>query len=241
MRAFEGFLAVVTGAGSGVGAAIALAMARGGADLCLVGRRMQLLEGCAESARGVGAAVSCYATDLASEAGQSELVQRISENFSRVDVLVNNAGLHIPGSFDAARLEDFDEQYRVNVRAPYALAKGLLPLLKVCSGQVVFVNSSSGIRARPLTGQYDASKHALKAVADSYRDEVNATGVRVLSVYLGRTASSMQARIHLGRGVPYRPEILIQPEDVASIVVSALALARTAEVTDVHIRPMIKT
>ena len=70
--------------------------------------------------------------------------------------------------------------------------------------------------------------------------EVNAHGVRVLNVYLGRTASEMQERIHRTEGKPYRPELLLQPEDVASVIMSALGLPRTAEVTDIHIRPMNK-
>jgi NADP-dependent 3-hydroxy acid dehydrogenase YdfG len=85
------------------------------------------------------------------------------------------------------------------------------------------------------------TKHALRAIADSLRGEVNPDGVRVLSVYLGRTASEMQERIHQMEGRPYRPELLLQPQDVASVILNALSLPRTAEVTDIHIRPMLKT
>ena len=92
-----------------------------------------------------------------------------------------------------------------------------------------------------MTAQYDSTKHALKALADSLRGEINRHGVRVLSVYLGRTASEMQERIHRMEGKPYRPELLLQPNDVASIVVNVLSLPRTAEVTDISIRPMIKS
>ena len=113
-------------------------------------------------------------------------------------------------------------------------------MLKARRGQIVFVNSSSGIIAKPNSASYDATKHALKAIADSLRGEVNAHGVRVLSVYLGRTASEMQERIHRTEVKPYRPELLLQPEDVASVIMSALGLPRTAEVTDIHIRPMNK-
>ena len=78
-------------------------------------------------------------------------------------------------------------------------------------------------------------------MADSFRDEVNERGVRVLSVFVGRTASRMQAAVHEHEGRPYRPERLLQPDDVASMIVAALQLPRTAEVTDLHIRPMLKT
>jgi NADP-dependent 3-hydroxy acid dehydrogenase YdfG len=102
----------------------------------------------------------------------------------------------------------------------------------------VFVNSSIVSRAAQEAGQYAATQHALKGVADSLRQEINPEGVRVLSIYPGRTATARQASIHAAEGKSYRPEQLIQPEDVAFIVVSALKVARTAEVTDIHIRPM---
>jgi NADP-dependent 3-hydroxy acid dehydrogenase YdfG len=92
-----------------------------------------------------------------------------------------------------------------------------------------------------MSSQYDATKHALKAIADSLRAEVNSYGVRVLSVYPGRTATDMQARIHKAEDRSYRPELLLQPADVASVILNALLVPRTAEVTDIHIRPLMKT
>jgi NADP-dependent 3-hydroxy acid dehydrogenase YdfG len=85
------------------------------------------------------------------------------------------------------------------------------------------------------------TKHALKALADGLRHEVNAEGVRVLSVYMGRTATPMQREVHVSEGVDYRPLELLQPDDVAEAILSALTLPRTAEVTDIYVRPMRKT
>jgi NADP-dependent 3-hydroxy acid dehydrogenase YdfG len=98
-----------------------------------------------------------------------------------------------------------------------------------------------GLNAVAHIGQYAATKHALRAVADSLRAEVNPAGVRVLSVFLGRTATPMQATVHQMEGRAYRPELLIQPQDVATLVLNTLSLPRTAEVTDIHLRPMIKS
>ena len=86
-------------------------------------------------------------------------------------------------------------------------------------------------------GLYAATKHGLRALADSLRDEVNHDGIRVLSVYLGRVAGPLQEEIHALEGKAYRPGELIQPEDVAGIVVHALALPSTAELTELDIRP----
>jgi NADP-dependent 3-hydroxy acid dehydrogenase YdfG len=88
--------------------------------------------------------------------------------------------------------------------------------------------------------QYAATKHALRAFTNSLRQEVNADSVRVLSVFLGRTATPMQQAIHAQEGKPYHSERLIQPEDVAAVVVNALSLPRTAEVTEIHMRPFLK-
>jgi NADP-dependent 3-hydroxy acid dehydrogenase YdfG len=113
-------------------------------------------------------------------------------------------------------------------------------MLKASRGQIVFINSSAVLTPKPNAGQYAATKHALKAVADSLRAEVNDDGLRVLSVYPGRTASPMQVLVHQFEGRECYPERLLQPEDVATAVINALSLPRTAEVTDLHIRPLLK-
>jgi NADP-dependent 3-hydroxy acid dehydrogenase YdfG len=117
----------------------------------------------------------------------------------------------------------------------------LLPLLIEAKGQVVFVNSSQALRATAGLGQYAATKHAMKAVADSLRDEVNADGVRVVSLFLGRTASERQRAIFAAEERPYPPERLIQPADIAALVLFLLTLPRTSEVTDIVMRSMLKT
>jgi NADP-dependent 3-hydroxy acid dehydrogenase YdfG len=103
---------------------------------------------------------------------------------------------------------------------------------------VVFINSSAGPAPRAGIAAYAASKAALKALAESLRAEVNPGGVRVLSVFPGRTATAMQEEVHRLEGKAYEPERLLQPADVAAAVVNALCLPRTAEVTDINVRPM---
>jgi NADP-dependent 3-hydroxy acid dehydrogenase YdfG len=232
--------AVITGGGTGVGAAVALALAEAGADVYLIGRRLNKLELVAAKAREFGVNAGVQSVDISTDSGRLQAVQRIKADLTHLEILVLNAAAFAAAPIEDADLSDFDRLYQTNVRAPYALTKALSPMLKAGHGQVVFINSSSGIAAKPMTAQYDSSKHALKAIADSFRAEINPHGVRVLSVYLGRTASEMQERIYQMEGKPYRPELLLQPGDVASVIVNALSLPRTAEVTDVSIRPMIK-
>jgi short-subunit dehydrogenase len=240
MEFLKGQMAVVTGASGGIGRAIALSLAGQGANLCLVGRSREKLEEIGNTARLITSHVASYQVDMALDENIGEFAGRIKHDIGRVDILIHSAGVICQGRLEHAPVEDFDRQYRVNVRAPYVLSQSLLPIMKSCRGQIVFINSSVGLNARANVGQYAATKHALKAVADSLRDEVNADGLRVLSVFLGRTATPMQEAVHKMEGRTYHPDYLMQPEDVASMVISALSLSRSAEVTDISMRPLRK-
>jgi len=241
MLALTGQVALITGASSGIGKAIALALAQQGAYLCLVGRQPETLDAVAHTARATSSQVLCYQADLALESDIQHLAANVEKDCEGVDLLIHSAGVIDLGGIDSASVADLDRQYRVNLRAPYVLTQALLPTLRSRKGQIVYINSSVGLNARAGVGQYAATKHALRGFADSLREEVNREGVRVLSVFLGRTATPMQAAVHKMEGARYRPENLLQPEDVASVVVNALRLPRTAEVTDVYVRPLLKS
>lgn len=233
--------AVVTGATSDIGRAICLTLAGAGAQLCLLGRDPEALESVAKTARDLTDRVLAYRVDLAVDASVAEASARLLGEWGSVDVLVHSAGLFEMGVHERAAIRDLDRQYQTNVRGPYALTQALLAPLRARRGQVVFVNSTVGLEARAGVGQYASTQHALRAVADALRAEVNPDGVRVLSVYLGRTATARQARIFRLEDRPYAPELLIQPEDVAEMVVAAVRLPRTAEVTEIRMRPLVKS
>lgn len=234
-------VAVITGASSGIGKAIALALAKHGAIVCLVGRNAEALKTLADKARATAPQAHWYPADLASDEALQALTSRIRQDIGYVDILIHSAGFISLGPIESASLKDFDIHFRTNVRGPYALTQALLPMLKLHQGQIVFINSSAGLKAQANLGQYAASKHALKAVADCLREEVNADGLRVLSVYPGRTATPMQAGIFQIEGREYHPDLLMQPEEIAAVVICALNLPRTAEVMEIHLRPMIKS
>jgi NADP-dependent 3-hydroxy acid dehydrogenase YdfG len=240
MSTLEHQVAVVTGASSGIGKAIALGLAAQGASLCLVGRRPQTLQLVADAAGGNASQHHCYVTDLAVEREVDELIASIKRDMPSVDILVHGAGVIWLGPIEAATADQLDAHYRTNLRAPYLLTRGLLPALKSRQGQVLFVNSTAGLTAKANVGQYAASKHALKAIADSLREEVNPAGVRVLSLFLGRTSSPMQAAVHASEGRAYHPELLMQAEDVAAVAIHALTLPRSVEVTEIAMRPLAK-
>jgi NADP-dependent 3-hydroxy acid dehydrogenase YdfG len=153
---------------------------------------------------------------------------------------VHSAGTYSRGPVEKASADDLDRQYATNVRAPYLLTQALLSMLRANRGQIVFINSTIVFASGANVSQYAATQHALRALADSLREEVNADGIRVASIYPGRTATQLQARIHALEGKAYVPERLLQPGDVADVVVKILTIPRSAEVTDVRIRPMLK-
>ena len=241
MAASSDQIAVVTGASGGIGGAIATSLANLGAIVCIAGRDATKLHALADRLRVTSPRVDPISMDLTSDSDIQKLVEHVQREFGRLDILVHSAGAISHGKLEEASIDSLDLQYTTNVRGPYLLTQTLLPLLKQPRGQIVFINSSVGLTARQNSGQFSATQHAFKALADALREEVNADGVRVLSVHPGRTATPRIEALHALEKRPYQPELLLQPEDVASIVISSLSLPWTAEATSISIRPMRKS
>lgn len=239
MSGLAGAVAVVTGAGGGIGRALARELAGRDATVWLVGRSRGALEGTAHACGTARARIR--PTDLTDDASTEALVREIGVEAHVIDVLAHCAGVIGHGTIEQTAVEELDRQYRANVRAVYGLSQRLLPVLRNGPGQIVVLNSSIVSGAPAGTGQFAATQHALRAITDTLRQEVNGDGIRVLSVFPGRTATSRQEELYAQRGNEYRPELLLQPDDIATMVVTALLLPRTAEVTDIHIRPMLRS
>jgi len=228
----------VTGASQGIGLAIASQLAEAGMRVWMVARRKDVLDA---AAKALGGEVHPHAVDLTDPAAREGLAAALHASPGGLDVLVHNAGVIHLGRTEQSSDDEFDEQFRANVLAPYSLTRALLPLLEASQGQIVFINSSAGRSANAGVGQFSATQHAVRALAESLRAEVNERGIRVTIVFPGRTATPRQAAIHDAEGKSYRPERLMQPSDVAELVLAALRLPRTAEVTEIAVRPMLKT
>ncbi|MEU1594266.1 SDR family oxidoreductase [Streptomyces sp. NPDC005708] len=223
---------VITGAGSGIGAAVAHRLHARGDDLVL-------------HARDAG-----RAKELAAEfPGARTLVgdlsdpDRLSWAFShqtlpaRVDSLLHIAGVVDLGRVGELTPKSWRHQLNVNLIAPAELTRHFLPQLRTSRGHVVFVNSGAGLNAHAEWSAYAASKHGLKALADSLRHEEHGNGIRVTSVYPGRTASPMQAKVHQQEGRTYDPSQWTAPDSVATTILMCLDLPRDAEVNDLTVRP----
>jgi NADP-dependent 3-hydroxy acid dehydrogenase YdfG len=234
---------VVTGASSGIGRAIALQLVIDGATVLAIGRDESRLASLAKEADGPGSLLA-ERLDLTDDAAREAFAAAFLSEHGRLDHLVHSAGSYVRAPVADSSVTDFDAQYAANVRAPFALTRALLPALHIAGrtrgADIIVINSSQGVRATGGTSQFAATQHAMRAVADSLRDEVNAHGIRVCSIHLGRTATPRQEAIYAFEGRVYRPELLVQPDDVAEVVVAVLALSPTAEVTEVHLRPAKK-
>ena len=150
--------------------------------------------------------------------------------------------VHAAGVVDLAAVAEVDwhqwrQQLDVNLTAPAMLTQALLPALRAARGTVVFVNSGAGLSAHPQWAGYAASKFGLRALADALRAEEAEHGVRVTSVYPGRTATPMQQKVHAQEGRQYDAAEWIRPETVADAILNVLDLPPDATVSDLRVQP----
>lgn len=222
---------VITGAGSGIGAVIAARLRDRGDALVLVARS----EARAATMRHEFPNAMFLVADLAAPEALSEALA-LTDLPEACDSLIHAAGVVDLGAVEQLTTEAWRSQLTVNVIAPAELTRLLLPRLRTARGHVVCVNSGAGLRTSPGWSAYAASKHALKAFADGLRAEEEPNGLRVTSVYPGRTATPMQRRVHEQEGQAYDPAQFIAAESVATAVLAALDLPRDAHLVDVMIR-----
>ncbi|MBI0297220.1 SDR family oxidoreductase [Streptomyces sp. PRKS01-29] len=223
---------LITGAGSGIGAAVTERLAERGDELWLLARDAGRAKELAGRFPGVRTVVGDLAEPdrLSWALGHQTLPDRL-------DSLLHIAGVVDLGEVGELTPKAWTRQLAANLVAPAELTRLLLPQLRLAQGHVVFVNSGAGLRANAQWAAYAASKHGLKALADALRWEESGNGVRVTTVYPGRTATPMQVKVHQQEGKEYDAERWIAPETVASTILTALDLPHDAEITDLQVRP----
>ena len=217
--------ALITGAGGGIGSAIATALAPTH-TLLLAGRPSDRHDAVAER---LGA--TTFPLDLT----DGESIEAACEIVDELDVLVHNAGVSIPGHVSESHVDEWRATFAVNVFGPVELTLTLLPALRQARGQVIFINSGAGRNAMLGMASYSASKFALRAFADSLRNDE--PELRVTTIYPGRTDSDMQRELVEFEGGNYDPEKFLKPETVAAVVAQAVATPRDGHVHEVVLRP----
>lgn len=239
-KSLTGKTALITGASQGIGKAVASALGNKGAKLILTGRSLQRLEAAAgEMTPRTAPAPTLIQADLASSGDTEKLASQVTAHTRQLDILIHNAAQFRAASWRDTEPDELAELFQTNLFAPAQLTRDLLPLLEAAGGDIVFINSTIVSSNGAGAGQYAASKHALRSLADSLRAEIGPVGVRVLSVYPGRTATPMQAAIFRHEGRDYRPDELLQCADIAQAILNSLLLPNTAELTDLYLRPRL--
>jgi NADP-dependent 3-hydroxy acid dehydrogenase YdfG len=217
--------AMITGAGRGLGSALAEVLAPTH-TLFLAGRPSSRLD---EVAARFGA--TKWPVDLADVDGITAVVEPIVE----LDVLIHNAGVAYPGRVAESTVDEWRKSMEVNVIGAVALTLALLPALRAAGGHVVFINSGAGINASPGLASYTASKFALRGFADSLRNDE--PSLRVTSIHPGRIATEMQEGLIAYEGKDYDPSQFLSPETVAKVVADTINAPRDAQINEVIVRP----
>ena len=214
---------LITGATGGIGSALAQALADH--ELILTGRNPEKLEALCSSLPS--------SIPVLLELQAPETFAAVLERFPRIDNLIHNAGVGELGSVQETNLEVWREILNVNLLACVELTRVCLSRLRESRGQVLFVNSGAGLTANANWGAYAASKFALRAFADALSAEETPNGIRVMTVYPGRTATIMQEKVRAQEHASYEPEKYIQPETLASTIKTMLETPRDSILTQV--------
>jgi NAD(P)-dependent dehydrogenase (short-subunit alcohol dehydrogenase family) len=234
----QGRVAIVTGAGSGIGRAIALALARRGCRLALADIDAAGLAATAAQAEAIGVAASRHVVDVADRAAVAALPAAVGAAHGRVDVLVNNAGVALGGTFEQVSADDFDWLMAINFDAVVRMTRAFLPLLQTSDdARIVNVSSIYGIVAPAGQTAYAASKFAVRGFSNALRHELEATRVGVTVVHPGgvATAIARSARAPAGvdadeierRRVAADKKLRMPPERAGEIIVRAVEQRRS--------------
>lgn len=201
-----GGVALVTGAASGIGAALAVTLAGRGCSLVLLDRDAEGLAAIAAKTVAGGAATACHVVDLTDAGAIAALPAAVEDRFGRLDLLINNAGVALGGRFEETHLDDFEWVLDVNLRAVVRMCHAFLPLLKArATAQIVNISSLFGIIAPPGQAAYCASKFGVRGFTEALRHEFAGTGLGVSVVHPGGVATSI-ARNARNPRLPDDPE-----------------------------------
>lgn len=235
-----GKTALITGGGTGIGAGIALALAREACRVAISGRREDRLREVAARADINGSeSVLVRAADVADRAAANDLVDWATSKLGRVDVLVNSAGINIANRTMAALdPADWDRLLQVNATGAYNCIRAVLPQMRERrDGLIINISSIAGIRASLLGGvAYSASKFAMSALGMCVGLEEKDNGIRVTNVYPGEVETPILDQRPVPVSAEHRARIL-QPEDIASVIVAIAALPPRAHVPEIVIKP----
>lgn len=230
MQSLKNKNALITGAGKGIGKAVALALAAEGTNVILLARTTADLEQTAKEAQAFGVKTLILTADIADINSVNPAVEKALAEFKSIDILINNAGVGKFGKFLELTPEEFENIIRVNLMGVYYATRAVLPgMIEQQSGDIVNISSSAGLRGAALTSAYSASKFAVLGLTESLMQEVRKHNIRVTALTPSTVATDMAKDLNLTDG---NPETVMQPEDLAELIVAQLKLNKRVFIKD---------
>lgn len=232
--------AVITGGGSGIGAAIATELARQGASVVIAGRNQEKLEVICEQYPDQ---IFAIAADVGNRDEATNLIKQANEKLGHIDILINSAGTNVPNrmmhNLDPA---DWDNMMQVNATGAFNCIRETLPQMRSRrDGLIINISSISGLRAAALGGVgYNASKFAISGLGMSVGDEVREEGIRVTNIYPGEVDTPILVKRPSPVSEQHRA-IILKPEDVAATVLMVINLPPRARVPELTIMPTVQS
>ncbi|MEC0790428.1 3-ketoacyl-ACP reductase [Bacillus licheniformis] len=222
MQSLQNKTALITGGGRGIGRATAIALAKEGVHIGLIGRTAANLEKAAEELKAFGVKVSVAAADVKDLTAVERAVQSVKEELGQIDILINNAGIGGFAGFLEQSPEEWENIIQVNLMGVYNVTRAVLPeMIERKAGDIINISSTAGQRGAAGTSAYSASKFAVLGLTESLMQEVRKHNIRVSALTPSTVATDLAIDSKLTDG---NPERVMQPEDLAEYMVAQLKL-----------------
>ncbi|WP_348796983.1 3-ketoacyl-ACP reductase [Flavobacterium adhaerens] len=216
--------ALITGAGKGIGKAIALALAKEGVNVILLARTQSDIDTVAKEIKELGVKSFAITTDVADINSVNTAVEKAISEFKTIDILINNAGIAAFGKFLELEPTEWERIIQVNVMGTYYVTRAILPnMIERQTGDIINISSTAGLNGNALTSAYSASKFAVLGLTDSLMQEVRKHNIRVTALTPSTVATDMAKDLNLTDG---NPEKVMQSEDMAELIIAQLKLNR---------------
>ncbi|MFE3848903.1 3-ketoacyl-ACP reductase [Flavobacterium sp. LB3P45] len=216
--------ALITGAGKGIGKAIALALAKEGVNVILVARTQEEIDSVAAKVRSLRVKALAITADVADINSVNAAVEKALAEFGTIDILINNAGIAAFGKFLELEPTDWERIIKVNLMGTYYVTRAILPnMIERQMGDIINISSTAGLSGNALTSAYSASKFAVLGLTESLMQEVRKHNIRVTALTPSTVATDMAKELKLTDG---NPEKVMQAEDMAELIIAQLKLNR---------------